>query len=992
MDLAMWDPRKDDRIELDGEWEFYWGELLSPDDMAEASARRSAHRAYMDVPSTWNGATIDGQRLPAHGSATYRLRLVNLPHEGLYALKKANIRFASTVFVNGHKLLEDGTPSLDPAAYTAGNSPQFGSFAAEGNELEIIVHVSNYQYVNAGIPISIAFGEQEAMLAYQQKSVAWEFVVLAILGTLSLIFLLCFVATTVYRSTDYSLLASSVVSLLFVLYTGLMGERALLILLGDWPFETVYRIKDIASLSSLLVLTTVFYQLHKNRLSLRVAQAVAVMLGTFCLLVAFVPIQTYVPLYSCIIVIYQLFLIWLLLRVGAIYIRGSGRRMKPLFVYMAFLCVNLYSIDMILFASGYKAIDWLAQLYLVAFNSMLTILVVMRFFEAYRTVEKMTDRLIHMDRIKDDFLSNTSHELKTPLNAIVNIAETLQRGAAGAVGEEQAKNLEVIAVSGRRLTYLVNGLLDYSRLKHGDIPLYVTAVDLPTAVDSVMRVHQFLLEGKPVAVRSDVANGFPALSADSNRLQQILHNLIENAIKFTERGTVTISATATRDTAAIQIADTGSGIDPAMQERIFLPFEQLEDAERLGGSGLGLSITKKLVELHGGTIRVDSDLGSGSVFTVTLPLAGRAVLAKAADRGDRLPPLDAIPPESIAYPIRVQGKTDDPILVVDDDAANLRTIMNLLSLTGHTYTVVDSGRAALSEVEHNPKYSLLILDIMMPDISGYEVLRQLRERFSPFELPVLMLTASNRLPDVKRSLAYGANDIVGKPYEAEELMARVESLTRLKASVKQAKDAEIAFLRSQIKPHFLYNALNSIAELCVDEPRQAEKLIVQLSQYLRKSFDFRQLDSYTTLAGELELVRAYVRIEQARFGSRLHVEYDVQADEAVRIPPLIVQPLVENAIRHGLMSDMRGGTVRISIASREGDRLELTVEDNGCGIGDRKLQELRQGGEGAHGVGLWNIRKHLKLMYGTDIGIESAPGQGTKVSFAIPVSRKEAEA
>jgi len=185
----------------------------------------------------------------------------------------------------------------------------------------------------------------------------------------------------------------------------------------------------------------------------------------------------------------------------------------------------------------------------------------------------------------------------------------------------------------------------------------------------------------------------------------------------------------------------------------------------------------------------------------------------------------------------------------------------------------------------------------------------------------------------------------------------------------------------------LYNALNAIAELCVDEPWQAERLTLQLSRYMRKSFDFKLIDSYTTLASELELVHAYVEIEQARFGSRLQVEYRIDADGGFRVPPLVLQPLVENAIRHGLLSDLRGGTVEISAKTLGDGSLRLSIEDDGCGMTEQQLRRLHDPESG--GVGLRNIGKVLKLLYGVDIRIESAPGQGTRLSFDIPAAEED---
>ncbi|TBL80763.1 sensor histidine kinase [Paenibacillus thalictri] len=200
----------------------------------------------------------------------------------------------------------------------------------------------------------------------------------------------------------------------------------------------------------------------------------------------------------------------------------------------------------------------------------------------------------------------------------------------------------------------------------------------------------------------------------------------------------------------------------------------------------------------------------------------------------------------------------------------------------------------------------------------------------------------------------------------------------------EARDAEIAFLRSQIKPHFLYNTLNSIAVLCIKDPRKAEELTLEFSQYLRKSFDFKQLDCLTTIENELELVKAYLNIEKVRFGARLFVEYDVTANPDTRIPPLILQPLVENAVRHGLMSNLRGGTVEISIRTEADGAVSFVIEDNGCGMSERQIEEILQSNASKKGVGLWNISQRLKLLYGKSIRIESAVGIGTKVIFNIP--------
>ncbi|MEK4296067.1 hypothetical protein BSK65_04380 [Paenibacillus odorifer] len=987
MDLSTWDYGQQKIIKLDGEWEFYWNQLLMPEHFIESSTDKPAPTALMEVPSRWNGKVVDGQPLPAFGSATYRMVLKNLPVNGVFALKKTNIRFSSAIYVNGHLLIKDGNPTMSTADYQSGNIPQIGLFSSEKGDVEIIIQVSNYEYVNAGIPVSLTFGEEAAMLENQQKSTAREFSTVAILGTLSLIFVICFVAAALYRKKDYSLLVFAIICLLLAIYHGLIGERSLLLFFPNLSFIVLYKVKDISSISCFIVLAIFFYQMHKSIISLKLTQVVTIILGSFIILVAILPIRTYTLFSTYVIIVYELMLIWMLFRVAILYIRSTEvNRIKSLLLFLAILAINLYSIDIILFALSMKENLWLGQFYIVAFNIIMIVLIVLRFFEAYHTIDEMKNQLIGLDKIKDEFLSNTSHELKTPLNAIVNITATLLNGVEGPVTERQAQNLAIVMGSGRRLTYMVNELLDYSKMKHGDITLYKSTLDLKAVVDSVIGIHSFLLGEKSIFLVNNVAPEFPPVHADGNRLIQILHNLVDNAIKFTEQGEINISARFTHEWVEVRVADSGIGIAPDMQKRIFMAFEQVDEAEihSHGGTGLGLSITKKLVELHGGNIRVDSVAGKGSVFIFTISRWDRTSNQVTGPIVDKTLPYREVFFPRQEYPIYIKGKINEPILVVDDDFANLQSMINLFKLEGYSIVVVNRGQLALDELSKNSDFFLVVLDITMPDISGYEVLQRIRERFTPFELPVLMLTAKNRVSDMKMSMDNGANDYVGKPFEAEELMARVKSLTRLRASVKKAKDAEIAFLRSQIKPHFLYNALNSIAALCVEEPEQAEELTLELSQYLRSSFDFKQLDSLTTLEGELELVKAYINIEKVRFGARLQVEYDITANTDSRIPPLILQPLVENAIRHGLMSNLRGGKVTISVKESDPSVVSFVVEDNGRGMSEHKLEEIMKSDVDKRGVGLWNISQRIKLLYGKNIRIQSVEGKGTRVSFDIP--------
>lgn len=213
------------------------------------------------------------------------------------------------------------------------------------------------------------------------------------------------------------------------------------------------------------------------------------------------------------------------------------------------------------------------------------------------------------------------------------------------------------------------------------------------------------------------------------------------------------------------------------------------------------------------------------------------------------------------------------------------------------------------------------------------------------------------------------------------------ALDSLQHSMRHAQEAEIAFLRAQINPHFLYNALNSIAALCREAPEKAEDVVVELSQYLRRSFDFKRLNSITTLAEEMELLDAYLYLEKIRFGDRLCVEYDLEEDLNPAIPPLILQPLVENAVRHGLMVKEEGGTVTI-LVRRLGEEAVFTIKDNGIGMSPGVLEHLLEEKAEKGGIGAWNINKRLKMLYGRAMTVSSELGKGTSVTFTLPIKYK----
>ncbi|MBI5030502.1 MAG: response regulator [Chloroflexi bacterium] len=409
---------------------------------------------------------------------------------------------------------------------------------------------------------------------------------------------------------------------------------------------------------------------------------------------------------------------------------------------------------------------------------------------------RMVATVRRTDELKDEFLANTSHELRTPLNGLVGIAESMLDGATGALTPVQTHNLNLVAASGRRLTSLVNDILDFSKLKHHELALQIKPISVYALADVVLALSQPLVGKKDLRLVNVIPRDVPAVDADENRVQQILHNLVGNAIKFTESGTVTLSAETRGKFLAITVADTGIGIATDKFEQIFESFEQTDGsvAREYGGTGLGLAISQNLVALHGGEIGVESQVGHGSRFTFTLPLSHTpsATLYQLPTELVRVNPIDVTPMESP----RALDATGFNILVVDDEVVNRQVLVNQLSLQGFVVTQATNGPEALALIDHGMRPDLMILDIMMPRMSGYEVCQRVREKFAANEMPVVMLTAKNQVADLVEGFSRGANDYLVKPFSKNELLARIQTHLRLaKINVASSRFVPYEFLR-----------------------------------------------------------------------------------------------------------------------------------------------------------------------------------------------------
>ncbi|MBN6186043.1 response regulator [Aneurinibacillus sp. BA2021] len=657
--------------------------------------------------------------------------------------------------------------------------------------------------------------------------------------------------------------------------------------------------------------------------------------------------------------------------------------------------------------------------------------------EAKRNQQLTLESLHRLDRLKDEFVTTTSHELRTPLNGILGIADSLLAGAAGPLSEQVIKNISMISTSASRLSKLVNDMLDISQLKNQAILLHRKPVRIQDMTRAALEFAAYLGQNKALEFCMTIPDSFPPVYGDEHRIQQILYNLIGNAVKFTESGRIEIGAEAAGAYAQIFVKDSGIGIPQEKLEVIFKEFEQgdPDTHRRFGGSGLGLSITRGLVEMHGGTIRAESEPGKGAVFIFTLPFAQQAGQESAITLAQAAPEDAAAAVEQEIIPYTApSGRVRGTVLIVDDEPVNLQVLINHLVLEGYRVSTRNDGEAAMQAFEEHGGFDLVILDIMMPRLSGYEICRLLRQRYSLTELPILIVTAKNQPEDIIAAFEAGANDYLTKPFDRRELLARVHTLLSLRRALQEVREhaGELERLNQELS---LFNEKleakirERTRELEQVHWRNAEALAEKsvLEERNRIAGDIHDIVGHsltTTLvqleAGKrllaknpalvtekLELVQQLIRdglneirhsmkmlqdektafpldqslirlLEETKQHAGVQIDYNISP-----LPELnaVQKKALYHALQEGLTNGIRHGKSTgfvFSLRSGHG-RLYFTLQDNGRG--EERL---------VFGFGLSTMRERIAEIGGT-LHTHTRPGEGYRIDIILPLHEEAAE-
>lgn len=753
LDLSKVELSQKEGVSLETDWELYYNQLLEPGQIF--SPLKSEIIPFRNLWKDLGKNNI--------GFATYRLKIL-LPEKcPMLSLYVPDFYTSYKLFANGKLVAQNGIVAKTKAEYSPQYDPQlvFLNELKGQNELELVLQVANFLHYRGGTNSPIYIGEAQLMSRHMDVSNGLIF----ILAGAAFVCGLFFVSLYFFNNVDRSSFYYGIFCLLSAVYILMRGEYLLVDFFPNMSWQLVIRLEHFTFFSATLFFLFFVKCLFTKEFSAIIFKSSLSVSGFFSVLSIFAPVYVFTRL-TPFFLTFQAVMMLYIFYVFAIAIRKD--RLGAAFA--------LVSVSMLFMSVGYITLyhfNLIPAIPAIYFTGLFGSFISMTLLISYRFADSLTKarkRAELASDAKSQFLSNMSHEIRTPLNSVIALSDLLLKSKSE---EERKEFLLSIKKSGQTLLSIVNDILDYSKIESNELTIRSERMNLRNLIKDIYNINKPICEEKDLYLKLLLDENIPEfILSDATRLQQILNNLIGNAIKFTRKGGIEIKVEINTDPKVngnlkFSITDTGSGIPEDKMDLLFQRFSQVENREikKLSGTGLGLAISKLLSEAMGGQIASTSEWGKGSTFWFTIDalVLTNIEVEKVKENTEEL--------------IFHHEFSELKVLLVEDNKMNCLVATKVLETLGITdIEVAEDGLVAIDKCEKE-FYDLIFMDMEMPNLGGVEATKYIRQLVNYGYIPkIVAMTANVTLEDERKCLEAGMNDIIFKPISKERILHVLNNL------------------------------------------------------------------------------------------------------------------------------------------------------------------------------------------------------------------------
>jgi signal transduction histidine kinase len=735
------------QIPLDGQWNFYWNQLIDPHD----SIKRNG--VLVDFPFKWNGFVLNGKELPDFGYATYELTVLVPKATPTLHIAMPDVYCAYNLFINGDLIATNGTVSTTAKGFVP--HWQFHSVDVPKNAetIKITLQVANFVHSKSGVGKQLFIAYKDVIDA---KRLSAECVDLLLTGCL-LMGGLFFFGLYLLGNRDKAIFLFSLYSIVYSYRIMGTDNYVLHTIFPDVSWYITVRLEYISLFLGIGLFGFYTRYLYPKDVSKIIVNSIGIVCACFAIATLVLEPVFFTRLINPFLII----MFYSLVYIPYVFIRAYSKK-RPGSIYAL---LSIFSLTIVFIITLLHYLGVVPQLHSITFVCYISFFFLQSLVLSHRVsfvLKKAMEEAQMGLKVKGEFLSTMSHEIRTPLNSVIGMSHLLLRNNPR---EDQVEQLDVMLFSANNLLAIVNDILDYNKIEADKITFENIEMDIAAIVRNIVKSLSISAEDKGIELRLVIDEELKTnVLGDPTRLLQIMTNLVHNAIKFTQNGYVEVGLKVTEQTEktimlTIQVKDTGIGISKEKQKIIFERFTQADSSTSrgFGGTGLGLTICKRILEIQGSLLHVISEVGYGSTFYFSQTF-------EKSKNAPQLPSIESFPGED-SNPF-----TGVHILLVEDNPLNVMVAKQFLQTWGATLDVAVNGLEAIKMLDVT-KHHLVLMDLHMPEMDGYEASRRIRA--SGITIPIIALTA-NLPKEIENEIKLaGMNDIVVKPFLPDELYKKI---------------------------------------------------------------------------------------------------------------------------------------------------------------------------------------------------------------------------